>query len=246
MRPAQLIGSHADGTLRIAEDQLNDILGLLATSSKHPRVELHHNNEVIVRYGMWHAKAELPPAMTIDGSSYPAITITLASILVAWGLKALVRVPFLHVHGRHLTIELAALPAPEGWRDLWKHLRDLTFATSPGALRVGFAVAVEHEEAMLAPVSGGEAKGTVAIRMREWIEAQLGSGLPAFAGTSIAGTVALKQELLNDLLARWLAEAQTPGATPASPDFSQSIRVIKSAAVRAETGTVLVDFEIVI
>lgn len=81
--------------------------------------------------------------------------------------------------------------------------------------------------------------------MREWIETQLETGLPAFAGSKISGTVAIKQELINELLTKWLAGAG-PSGTKAWPDFAPSKHVVKKAAVRAEPGVVLVDFTIAI
>ena len=83
--------------------------------------------------------------------------------------------------------------------------------------------------------------------MREWIEAQLKAGLPAFAGSKIAGTLAVKQELINELLAQWLADTTQPSGTVKTlPDLSQSKNVVKEAVIRAEPGVVLVDFKIAI
>jgi hypothetical protein len=82
--------------------------------------------------------------------------------------------------------------------------------------------------------------------MREWIEAQLAAGLPAFAGSAISGTLAVKQELINELLAAWLADAAKRGGSAKPPDLGKSAGVIKAASVRAEPGTVLVDFKIAI
>jgi hypothetical protein len=81
--------------------------------------------------------------------------------------------------------------------------------------------------------------------MREWIESQLKTGLPAFAGSKMSGTVAVKQELINELLGKWL-EDQGPSGTKTWLEFGPSKHVVKHAAVRAEPGTVLVDFTIVI
>ncbi len=78
--------------------------------------------------------------------------------------------------------------------------------------------------------------------MRDWFEAQLAAGLPAFAGSHVSGTLAVKQELLNELLAKWLADGGPIGATRL--DVGAAKRAVKSASVRAEAGTLLVDFEI--
>jgi hypothetical protein len=82
--------------------------------------------------------------------------------------------------------------------------------------------------------------------MRDWIEAQLRGGLPAFAGTQISGTIAVKQELINELLKAWLAATASGGPGTPTLDVSQSLRAIKAASVRAEPGAVLVDFEVAI
>ena len=80
--------------------------------------------------------------------------------------------------------------------------------------------------------------------MREWFESQLAAGLPALAGTTMSGTLALREELLNELLDKFLAQARA-GAPPKPPvELGRSVDVLKSARVRAETGRVLIDFEI--
>ena len=78
--------------------------------------------------------------------------------------------------------------------------------------------------------------------MDEWVRSQLAAGLPAFRGSAIAGTLAVNQELLNELLAQWLSQAR--GAASTGLDVSQLLPFLKQASIRAETGTVLVDFEI--
>lgn len=80
--------------------------------------------------------------------------------------------------------------------------------------------------------------------MDEWVRAQLAAGLPAFRGSAIAGTVAVNQELLNELLAQWLAAQARGGAASGALDVRQLLPFLKQAAVRAEEGRVLVDFEV--
>jgi hypothetical protein len=79
--------------------------------------------------------------------------------------------------------------------------------------------------------------------MDERVHAQLAAGLPAFRGTAISGTLAVKQELINELLAQWL-EARSAGPSARAPDFNQLLPFLKQAAVRAEAGAVHVDFQI--
>jgi hypothetical protein len=82
--------------------------------------------------------------------------------------------------------------------------------------------------------------------MRDWLDAQLAAGLPAFQGTTVSGTVAVKQELLTELLTKWLVNVQPGAAQIAAVDVERAKGFIKSAVVRAEPGTVLVDFTIAI
>jgi hypothetical protein len=143
-RLAQLSGTDLHGTLQIADHAINEIIALLRSdTSRHLTLEVCPHNIVIVRYGVLHARAELPDAMAPGPT--PRITVHLLSWLVAMALKVTVRQPFLHVHGKHLTIELAAIPAPHAWRDLWRSVRRLTFETVSGAVRVGFVVEVKGE-----------------------------------------------------------------------------------------------------
>ena len=254
-----LTGSRVQATLQIAERAINDVLALIVGASTHPVVELLPERTVLVRYGLLHARAELPPSLTSDAR----LSLHLASLLVAMALKALVRQPFVHVHGRHLTIDLAAIPALHPWRDLWRHIDQLTFETVPGALRVGLvAVVVDADDELSGAIGseGGHDPGRAADahrghessraaggHMREWIDAQMAEGFPALSGSVISGTLAVKQEALNELLAKWLAAtAQRPDDDAVRPEWSRHVRFIKSAAVRAEPGTVLVDFTIAV
>jgi hypothetical protein len=177
----------------------------------------------------------------------------LASVLVALAVKAFIQQPFITIEGRRLTIHLAQLPALAAWRDLWTHLQHLTFETVPGALRIGFDIRLNSSQnTNLGPhvrglpgMGGGRDDSRVKDKMREWIEAQLANGLPAFAGTSVSGTIALHQDLLNTLLSNFLAQAPTAGVKPPL-DLKGAMTTVKSAAIRVEPGTVFVDFRIAI
>jgi len=81
--------------------------------------------------------------------------------------------------------------------------------------------------------------------MDEWLQAQLSAGLPAFRGSAISGTIAVNQELLNELLANWLAAQSGSGSPrPEGLDVNRLVPFLKEAAIRVEQGTLLVDFEI--
>jgi hypothetical protein len=79
--------------------------------------------------------------------------------------------------------------------------------------------------------------------MREWLERQLAAGLPAFAGSQMSGTLVVRQEAINELIAAWLTGGSPAAGGPAL-DVTMVRSAIKSAAVRGEPGRILVDFEI--
>lgn len=84
--------------------------------------------------------------------------------------------------------------------------------------------------------------------MQEWFTRQIAEGLPALRGTAISGTLAVRQELINELLSQWLASMATaaaPSRTP-PPDLTPVAGALKRAAVRAENGTVYVDFDVAV
>jgi hypothetical protein len=80
--------------------------------------------------------------------------------------------------------------------------------------------------------------------MDEWIQAQLAAGLPAFAGTAISGTVVINQELINELLARWVAGQGSAGGSTGGVDLRAATRHLKQVALRAETGRLALDFRV--
>lgn len=84
---------------------------------------------------------------------------------------------------------------------------------------------------------------TLPNTMRDWMNDQLAAGLPAFMGSSMSGTVALKQDLLNELLGQWLTGTPTTGAPV---DLNRVKPLIKHVHVRIEAATVLVDFTLAV
>ena len=108
-RIAELVGSHAEGSLQIGQQSINHLL-TLESKKTAPSVELLAHNQVVMRYGLMRARAELLPAAT-QRASPPNITLRLASTVVAMAMKTFVRQPFVHINGRDLTIVLAADPS---------------------------------------------------------------------------------------------------------------------------------------
>jgi hypothetical protein len=57
--------------------------------------------------------------------------------------------------------------------------------------------------------------------------------------------VALNEELLNELVASWLAATgEHDGSPSGASDLRPLVPFLKQASIRAETGRVLVDFQI--
>jgi hypothetical protein len=232
-------------TVQIAERALNELLVIGVGSSTHTVVELLPDNVVVLRRGVFHARAALPLIAT--PSSNPRVTLQLASVIVAMALKAFAHHPSLEIHGRQLTVDLTQVPALQPWRDLWRHVERLTLETAPGALRVGLeAGIVQQGGADTIEFRTDVAASGVGERMREWIEAQLAEGFPALSGSQMSGTLALRQDVANELIAKWLARAAQPTEGAALPDVSRHVRYLKSATIRAESGTLFIDFTIAV
>jgi hypothetical protein len=142
-RLEQLRGSRAEGTIQISEAALNEVIGLAARGGTVPTLQVMEHNQLEVRYGLVHARAELPAAL--ETGPAPRLTVTVASVMVAWALRAVVRLPFVEFNGRLVTIHLAAVPALASYRALWPHVRSARFATAPRALRVEVGLSIAGE-----------------------------------------------------------------------------------------------------
>jgi hypothetical protein len=80
--------------------------------------------------------------------------------------------------------------------------------------------------------------------MQDWLTMQLAHGLPAFAGSSLSGTLSVRQELATAVLNELLRE---PGSAPKAStgsDFAGLVKFVKEIAVRADAGAVMIDFKI--
>ncbi len=139
-RLAQLTGTNAKGTVQITEAALNDAIRVATSGGNPPAIRLFDDNLIEVRYGMMHARAVLPVA--IDTGAAPRVTVVLASTVVAWGLRAAVRQPFVEISGRNLTLHLASMPALASFREVWPHVTSAQLSTAPGVLRVHLSVSI--------------------------------------------------------------------------------------------------------
>jgi hypothetical protein len=141
-RIAHLTGTRAEGTIVISEAALNEVVSLASHGHTAPTIQLMDHNRLEVRYGIVHARAQLP--LAIDTGPAPRVTLKLASMVVAWALRAILRSTFVEFHGRLVTVHLAAVPALRPYRALWPHLTSARLATAPGVLRVGVGIAIDQ------------------------------------------------------------------------------------------------------
>ena len=74
--------------------------------------------------------------------------------------------------------------------------------------------------------------------MQEWLKEQMANGFKAFDGASLTGSIPVKESLINELIASFLAHAGDPPS--ARPVFDPRLIApfVKAATVRAEPGVV--------
>jgi hypothetical protein len=82
--------------------------------------------------------------------------------------------------------------------------------------------------------------------MQEWLTAQMASRFSAFEGAALTGSIPVKEELINELIAGFLAQAgQQPEATAApAVDVRTLVSFVRQATIRAEPGVVTLHFEV--
>jgi hypothetical protein len=113
---------------------LNELLNIEGSRVRGATVEVRPDNQIVFRHGVVHATVTLPHAVEVGAS--PRATLSLASVMVALALKAMLRQPYVQIHGRHLTIHLAEVPALHSLRTVWPHVRRVEVATEPEGVRL--------------------------------------------------------------------------------------------------------------
>jgi hypothetical protein len=124
----------------VSESAVNELLNLDGSTLRGATVAISAGNQIVLRYGAFRVRATLPPA--IEAGPSPRVTLSLASFVVAFALKAALRQPYISVTGRQLTITLADLPALQRLRGFWSELRRAELTTEPGSVRVDLVVSV--------------------------------------------------------------------------------------------------------
>jgi hypothetical protein len=85
--------------------------------------------------------------------------------------------------------------------------------------------------------------GQEAHPMQDWFITQLAGGFPALSGARLSGSIPVKEELLNDLIARALGDpAEAPSGT--AFDWRRIAPFIRKATVRAEAGVVTLHIDL--
>jgi hypothetical protein len=138
-RLQQVAGSHVNGSFRIQESTVNELLRRGPAPLSACDVAIAAGNRIVVRYGMLHATA------TIDGydaGPSPRLRLTLASLVVALALRAWLRQPYVQASGRQVEVAIAAVPALAPYAAIWPHVRRVHIETAPARARVDVEVFV--------------------------------------------------------------------------------------------------------
>lgn len=136
----QLVGTEVEGVLKVSEAALNELLHIEGSPLRGARLTVTAGNQVVVRYGVLHARAGEPQIVWVGSS--PRLILSLTSLIVALALKAALRQPYVEVHGRRLVIHLQDVPALSGWRNLWSHFRRLEVALDGAGVRLQFGLTI--------------------------------------------------------------------------------------------------------
>jgi hypothetical protein len=139
---AQLKGMRLTGEIPLREGVINDALRSRASASDL-MVTIEDRNRIVLRKGLFSATATLDE--TVDIGHTPKIRLRLASVVIAWTLGRLVRLPYLTIDGRIVTIDVGGLPPVRGWEPVLRHLRRAALTTTRGVLQVQFEWYVEPD-----------------------------------------------------------------------------------------------------
>jgi hypothetical protein len=82
--------------------------------------------------------------------------------------------------------------------------------------------------------------------MEDWLRAQLANGFAAFQGASLSGSIPVKEELINQLIAGFLKQARVPPATEPAFDPRLVVPFVKKATIHADAGVVTLHLDLAI
>jgi hypothetical protein len=133
---AAVPGLRLSGAIPIRQDVMTELLRTLPQVPRELQIAIGDGNRVTARAGVLHASAVIERSMELGDS--PRIVLTLASAIVAWAVKRMLRVPAIEIEGRRMTIDLGRVPALARHAPLWRPLRQATFTTEAGCLTLMF------------------------------------------------------------------------------------------------------------
>jgi hypothetical protein len=138
-------GLQLKGTIPVPARIINELAREVERVPRDLRIEIEDSNRIVARFGVLRVTAVLADALQLGGS--PRITLQLASAVVAWTLRRVLRIPEVTFDGRLVTIDLGRAPALQPYRELLSHVRSVSLTTSPGVLHVRFEVVVAERAA---------------------------------------------------------------------------------------------------
>ena len=138
----EFAGTAVRGDIKMAESAINELLNAPRSPLRGATLALMDGDEVVLRYGVLHARARLPRAIEVGSS--PRVTLVLASVLVAVAVRAVVRLPYIEVSGREVTIRLADVPALGHLREVWPHVTSAGLRTQSRTLALNFTFSVKE------------------------------------------------------------------------------------------------------
>lgn len=82
--------------------------------------------------------------------------------------------------------------------------------------------------------------------MQDWLQAQMANGFAAFTGAVVTAAIPVKDTLLNELIAGYLAQAREGTSTAPSFDPRTVLPFVRTVTVQAEPGVLTVRVELAI
>jgi hypothetical protein len=135
-----LRGMNVAGVVPLTQPLLNELLKNSGSAPRDVSLEIHAANKIVVHYGAFHVEAVLDDVMKLGTS--PTISLTLASTVIAWTMKRTVNMPGLQIDGKRVTVDIGAVDALRGYRELWPHIKSVKLGTEPGVLTVVFEILI--------------------------------------------------------------------------------------------------------
>ncbi len=153
MRVAEVVRAELQGECRrvrdgrvlavfpIRQDVLDELLPLTPGVPDGLSLRIEADRSLEVRYGPLHARLRLHPTAVL--SPAPVVSFEVASQLVAWGLRRVRWPAGIRIDGRHLHVDLAAMPALAALAPVWPHVEQLAFDSESGRLDVQVALVIQ-------------------------------------------------------------------------------------------------------